>query len=330
MMMDRYSSHGFGGTLFHVGVGIAGLLVLAGCGREAPNRVQGYIEGEFVYIASPLAGALETLYVQRGSQVKAGDPLFALNSASEQDAVNEAQQRVAQARANLEDSRKGKRPEEIAGIEAQLQQARAALTLAQQEYDRQVSLARSQATSAQAVDSARATRDQDLYRVAQIEADLKTAQLGSRSDQIVAAEDDVRALEAALAAAQWNLSQKRQAAPQAGLVFDTLYRPGEWVAAGKPVISLLPPQNVKLRAFVSELEIGVIHLGDSVRVTIDGFGEPVIGRVSFISPQAEYTPPVIYSRENRSKLVFMIEATFEPETAATLHPGQPVDVQFGL
>jgi HlyD family secretion protein len=330
MTMDGYSSHGFRGTLFHAGVGIAGLLALTGCGREAPNHVQGYIEGEFVYIASPLAGALETLYVQRGAQVKAGDPLFALDSAPERDAVDEAQRRVAQARASLEDLRKGKRPSEIASIEAQLQQARAALTLSQQEFDQQTELARLHANSVQDVDRARASRDRDLHRVAQVEADLKTAQLGARSDQIAAAEDNVRALEAALTAAQWNLSQKRLAAPQAGLVFDTLYRPGEWVAAGKPVVSLLPPENVKLRAFVSELVVGSLHLGDSVRVTIDGRHEPVIGRVSFISPQAEYTPPVIYSRENRGKLAFLIEATFEPETAANLHPGQPVDVQFGL
>jgi HlyD family secretion protein len=329
MTMDRRESHPFSRALLRVGTTVLALCALVGCGRQAPSHVQGYIEGEFVYIASPLAGALETLSVQRGAQVKAGDPLFALNSAPEQDAVEEAQRRVTQAQASLGDMKKGKRPEEIASIEAQLQQARAGLALAQQEYDRQTQLGRSQATSAQAVDSARAARDQARYRVAQIEADLQVAQLGSRSDQIAAAEDNVRALEAALAAARWNLSQKRQAAPQAGLIFDTLYRQGEWVPAGKPVVALLPPQNVKVRAFVPEPEIGVIRLGESLRVSIDGRHEPVIGRVSFISPRAEYTPPVIYSRQTRSKLVFMIEATFAPETAATLHPGQPVDVQFG-
>ena len=138
-------------------------------------------------------------------------------------------------------------------IEAQLRQAQAALALSQEEFSRQEKLFASGAITPQSLDRARAARDQDRQRVAQLEAELKTAQLGGRSDQIIAAEANVRALEAALAKAQWNLSQKRQAAPQAGLVFDTLYRPGEWVAAGRPVVVLLPPQNIKVRAFVPEI-----------------------------------------------------------------------------
>jgi len=253
-----------------------------------------------------------------------------LESASEKAARYEAERRLAQARANLEDAKKGKRPSEIESIEAQLQQARAALTLSEKEFERQEKLLYSGATAVQSFDRARSTRNQDGQRVTQLEADLKTAQLGSRSDQIAAAEANVRALEAALVKAEWNLSQKRQTAPQAGLVFDTLYREGEWVAAGRPVVALLPPQNIKVRAFVPQTQIGAIHHGDTVRVFVDGLREPFVGKVSFISPQAEYTPPVIYSRENRSKLVFMIEAVFDPKTAANLHPGQPVDVEFGV
>ena len=175
---------------------------------------------------------------------------------------------------------------------------------------------------------ARAVRDQNRQRLAQIEAELRTARLGSRTDQIVAAESNVRALEAALARAEWDLSQKRQTAPQDSLVFDTLYREGEWVPAGRPVVVLLPPDNVKVRAFVPETRIGAVQPGGTVRVSVDG-REPVIGTVSFISPRAEYTPPVIYSQETRSKLVFMIEAVFDRDTSMTLNPGQPVDVYMG-
>jgi len=92
---------------------------------------------------------------------------------------------------------------------------------------------------------------------------------------------------------------------------------------------LLPPGNVKVRAFVRETQISTIQTGDEVRVLLDGLADPVLGRIGFISPQAEYTPPVIYSRQTRSKLVFLIEVVFDPEAAATLHPGQPVDVEFG-
>jgi HlyD family secretion protein len=131
-----------------------------------------------------------------------------------------------------------------------------------------------------------------------------------------------------LTQAQWNFDQKKQAAPQAGLVYDTLFREGEWVAAGKPVVVLLPPPNIKVRAFVPETRVGSIHYGDPVQVRVDGVEKPFVGKVSYISPRAEYTPPVIYSRESREKLVFMVESVFDPEVSANLHPGQPVDVEF--
>lgn len=315
---------------FFLGAALVVLCGPASCGRPAADQVQGYVEGEFVYVASPLAGELESLYVERGARLNAGDALFALESVFEKAARNEAERRLDEARANLEDAKKGKRPSEIESLEAQLKQAQAALVFSEKALARQEKLFRVPgATPEQDLDQARSTRDQDSRRVAQLEADLKTARLGSRADQIKAAEANVEALEASLAKAEWDLSQKRQTASQAGLVFDTLYREGEWVAAGRPVVVLLPPQNIKVRAFVPEMLIGAVHPGDPVRVTVDGVGEPFIGKVSFISPQAEYTPPVIYSRESRSKLVFMIEAVFNPETAVNLHPGQPVDVRFG-
>ena len=311
------------------GLAFAALCLAAGCGRPQPDVVQGYVEGEFVHIASPLAGALESLFVQRGSQVNKGDPLFALECGAETAAQAQADKRLEEGRARLEDAKKGKRPPEIEALEAQLKQSRAALELSEKEFERQSNLFRTSAASAQELDRARSARDQDRQRVSQLEADLVTAQLGSRTDQIAAAEANVRALEAALARAEWDLSQKRQNAPQAGLIFDTLYRAGEWVAAGRPAIVLLPPANIKVRAFVPEARVGTIHAGDPVRVLVDGVSEPFAGKVSFISPQAEYTPPVIYSQESRGKLVFMIEAVFDPATAARLHPGQPVDVQLG-
>ncbi|MEA3211346.1 MAG: HlyD family secretion protein [Chthoniobacter sp.] len=304
--------------------------LVASCGHpERDNVVQGYVEGEFVYVASPLAGALERLSVQRGAQVAEGDPLFALESGLEKAARDQAERRLAEGEASLADAKKGKRQPEIDALEAQLKQARAALTLSEKEFARQNNLFRSGTAAAQEFDRARSTQDQDRQHVSQLEADLKTAQLGLRSDQIAGAEANVRALAAALAKADWDLAQKRQSAPQSGLIFDTLYRAGEWVGAGRPVVALLPPQNIKVRAFVPERRIGAIHPGDRVRVVVDGVTGPFAGSVSFISPRAEYTPPVIYSQESRGKLVFMIEVIFDPATAARLHPGQPVDVQLG-
>src|SRR5216110_3391959 len=233
---------------------------IGSCSDRPNDRFQGYVEGEFVYVASPLAGQLETLSVQRGQQVTSGQPLFALDETAEKAARDMAE---------------------------------AALALSEAEFKRQSELLRRGPASAQDYDRARSTRDQDRQRLTQ---------------------------------AQWNLDQKKQAAPQSGLVYDTLFRQGEWVAAGKPVVVLLPPQNIKVRAFVPEPRVGSIHYGDTVQVSVDGVAKPFVGKVSYISPRAEYTPPVIYSRETRDKLVFMLEAVFDPATAVNLHPGQPVDV----
>ena len=310
---------------------LASVCLLMSCSRPDSDHVQGYVEGEFVYVASPLAGALQTLHVQRGRQVKTGEVLFALDDTPEQAARDEAERRLAQAQANVEDVKKGKRPSEIDAIDAQLKQAREALSLSEKEFRRQENLTHTPGATAELEFlRARSARDQARQRVAQLSADLKTAQLGSRSDQIAAAEANLRAVEAALVKAEWDLSQKRQTAPQAALVFDTLYREGEWVPAGRPVVSLLPAQNIKVRAFVPETKVGTIHPGTRVQVSVDGVGEPFLGTVSYISPKAEYTPPVIYSQDSRSKLVFMIEAVFDPEISMTLHPGQPVDVHLGL
>ncbi len=304
------------------------LLLLCGCKRSANAPIQGYIEGEFVYVASPLPGSLKTLMVQKGGQVKSNDALFALENISETASMNEAQARLAQARANLEDARKARRPSEIEALKAQLEESQAALELAENEWVRQGKLSAAGAGIASDLDRARSSREQSANRVKSLEAQISTANLGARSDQIDAAMEEVRSREAALAGSAWNLSQKSQTAPQAGFVFDTLYREGEWVAAGRPVVVLLPPQNIKLRCFVPERRVGAIHAGDRLRVSVDGAHEPLAARVSYVSPQVEYTPPVIYSKENRAKLMFMVEAVFEPSDAATLHPGQPVDVEF--
>jgi HlyD family secretion protein len=94
------------------------------------------------------------------------------------------------------------------------------------------------------------------------------------------------------------------------------------------VIVLLPPANIKVRAFVTQEKLGLIHQGDSVSVSVDGVTAPYEGRVTFISPYSEFTPPVIYSQDMREKLVFLVEISFDPKIAAKLHPGEPVDARF--
>ncbi len=308
---------------------VLALLVVASCERPASKTLQGYVEGEFVHVSPPMAGKLSKLHVERGRKVKPGEVLFEIESTPGKAARDEAAHRLAQSKSTLEDARKGRRPTEIESLQAQLKQAKEALSLSEIELSRQEKLTKTGAVSIETIDRARSTNVQNRQRVEQLEADLKTAQLGLRADAVTALEADVKAREAALAKAEWDLSQKQQSAPQSGVVDDTLFREGEWVPAGRPVVSLLPPANIKVRAFVPQTKLAALHVGDAAKVFVDGNEAALPAKVSFIAPQAEYTPPVIYSQENRSKLVFMIELKFAADVAAKLHPGQPVDVELG-
>jgi HlyD family secretion protein len=145
---------------------------------------------------------------------------------------------------------------------------------------------------------------------------------------LLTAQHAAAARQRGLEQADWKFSQKQQSAPASGLVYDTYFRPGEWVPAGAPVLSVLPPEYMKVRFFVPETELGKVQVGTPLEIRMDGLAEPLGGKVSFVSPQAEYTLPIIYSRENRGKLVFLVEASLEPKDARSLHPGAPVEVRL--
>ncbi|MBI4195328.1 MAG: HlyD family efflux transporter periplasmic adaptor subunit [Betaproteobacteria bacterium] len=306
---------------------LAGALALAACGEREPSYYQGYVEAEYVRVAVPFSGRLERLHVERGAQVKAGDPLFALERENETAARREAEERLKNAEAQLANLRKGRRPTELDAIRAQLAQAESSLKLSEAQLKRAQQLVAQNFIAKEKLDEARAARDRDSARIAQFNADLATARLAARADEIKAAQAAVAAAQATFAQAEWRLAQKSATAPVGGLVADTLYVKGEWVQAGSPVVSLLPPRNLKVRFFVPEPALGTLRVGQDVSVACDGCAEPIRARLTFIAPQAEFTPPVIYSKENRAKLVFLIEVRPSPEDAVKLHPGQPVEVR---
>jgi HlyD family secretion protein len=307
-----------------IGHWIAGALAAIGIGSAAPpNAFHGYVEGEYVRIAPPLAGRLDKLTVARGDRVEAGTPLFALDLTEARAERDRAVAARNQARANLDDLRKGMRVPELEVIAAQKQQAEAALRLSETQLRRQETLQASGNTSRERVDEARSVRDRDRARVAELTSQLDVGRLAAREDDIRAAEAAVAMAEAAVTKAERQLSDLAPVAPQAALVEETYYRQGEWVQAGSPVVSLLPPDHIKVRFYVPEARLGGIRIGQTVRVRCDGCANDIAARISFVAPQAEYTPPVIYSNESRAKLVYRVEA--RPEGAA-MHPGQPVDV----
>jgi HlyD family secretion protein len=254
------------------------VLLVGGCSPRPSGVVQGYVEGEYVYLAAPLAGALTNLSVARGDFVRAGQLVFALERQSEAAALAQAQKNLSSAAASL--------------------------TLAEATFQRRKELREnpSAVVSAEELDQARAQRDAAIAEVA--------------------------SQQAALDKAQWAFDQKQQFAPADAAVHDTLYRQGEFVAAGNPVVVLLPPANLKVRFFVPQEKLARVKVGETVSVQCDGAARAFSATVNYISTEAEYTPPVIFSRETRANLVFMIEAKFSPADAADLRPGQPVDVQL--
>lgn len=320
--MRRHTSRGLAGVCVLV------LLLIGGCRDREPALWQGYVEAEYVYVSAPVAGELEHLAVQRGQRVRAGDPVFALEQEPERSRVAEAEQHLAAARHRLQDLQKGLRPSEIRALTARLREAEAAADLAGAELARREQLYRTGTIDAETRDRARTDHEQQCHEVARLRADLHTAGLGGRADRVRAARAEVAQARARLDEARWLLGEKQQRAGVDAVVFDTFYREGERVPAGRAVAALLPPENRTVRFFVDQATAGRLQPGMDVQVSWDGCAQPVAAAITFISPQVEYTPPVIYSRSARADLVFMVEAVGQGGDAALLHPGQPVDVRL--
>ena len=312
--------------LLLIGLAAGLAMIVSGCNRQPTNAYQGYVEGKFVYVASPQSGRLAHLAVNRGETIAARHPLFSLDNEPEAAAARQAEQLLRVSQARLADLQTGKRPPEIDVTRAQLMQALA-------EKKKSVDILKSYESQYAAggvsltdLISARTAVETNTALVRQVESELVVAALPARDQQLNAQAEQVAADRAALEQATWKLQQKEIASPRNGLVFDTLYREGEWIAAGNPVVQVLPPENLEVRFFVPETLVGSLKLGQGVSVHCDGCSSEVPATITFISTQCEYTPPVIYSNENRSKLVFMVIAKPPVEKAADLHPGQPLEV----
>jgi HlyD family secretion protein len=250
-------------------LGLALIFLLAGCSESEDGAWLGYAEGDYAFIAAPLAGWVTRVTVKRGDWVKNGDLLFTLDDPSQVAARDSAKAAIAQA-------------------QGQMAQAQANLDLARKQLVRQEGLLRASATSKQAYDLAKSNRDSAAAQVS----------------QIAAAENQARA---ALASAVYQLTQREVVARTTGRVQEVYFRQGEYAPAMTPVVSLLPPQNIYVRFFVPENQFARIHLGGKVKIGCDGCAD-IVATISFIASKEEFTPPVIYSIASRTKLVFKVEA----------------------
>ena len=295
---------------------------------SVPPAWQGYAEADYVKVAPVSAGLLTEVSVARGDQVAVGVALFKQDATDETAARDQAARQLAQAEEQLANLEAAGKPTEIDQAAANLADADAMLVRTYADLQRDEALLRTNAATAQAVDQRLADYRSAKAKVDALQAALAQARapLG-RVTEIKAQGAAVAAARAALEMAQWRLDQRAMTAPVGGRVADVLARPGEMITAGAPVVSLLPAQNIFVRFFVPETALASLHRDDKVDFTCDGCPSGLQGTISFISPTAEYTPPLIYSETTRAKLVYRIEARPPPDQAILLNPGEPVDVR---
>ncbi|PLK26059.1 HlyD family secretion protein [Novosphingobium sp. TH158] len=313
---------------------IIGILAFAGFlawfllrGSDRDEVWLGYVEGETLYVAAPVSGRLAQRPVDRGASVAPGTPLFSLDPDTLDASVSQAQAQVASSEAQAEDLTQARqRQAEIDVWRANAAQAQAALTKASNDFTRMAALADKGFASKAQLDAARAARDGASAQLAQMQAQIRAAEMtAGRAQQIRAAQAGVAGAQAALRGQQKLRSEIAPVAPARGIVEQTFYNPGEWVPANSPVVAVLPDDRRKLRFYVPQDRVAGIKVGTTIRFTCDGCGDVRQAKISFIAPRSEYTPPVIYSERARAKLVFMVEALL-PVSDKPLPLGLPVEV----
>jgi HlyD family secretion protein len=291
---------------------------------HGPETLSGYVEGETLYLSAAASGTVSTVAVQRGDRVRAGAALFQIDPGTAAAVTAQAEAALRAAEAASRDAASGQRAPERAIIEAQRSAARARVHEAELAHGRVRTLF-SQGFAARArLDQAQAELDTARALLRETERRLDVAALGQRQDQVAAAAARAGQARGALTEAEVRARLLAPVAPVDARVEDVFFQRGEWAPANQPVVALIPDDRVKLRFFVRETEVNRYRPGARVSFSCDSCEAAQAATVTWVSPRPEFTPPVIYSRDSRDKLVFLVEA--RPDRPRSLTPGLPVDV----
>jgi HlyD family secretion protein len=301
--------------------------ILPACAPPS-NAAVGYIEGEYVNIAPIEVARVATEYVRRGDKLKAGDRIATLETTDAEIAVHNAEAALGQARAELANILYGRRPEEIAAIEADLKAAQVQQDDAQRTLNRRKDLNSRGFASQADLDSAQTAYDVAASRVTELSANLAVARLPARDEEILSTRNKVEQAKSALDNARWRLDQRQLVAPSAGYVSDIIRRVGDVAGPSAPVVSFLPENAVKVKVYVPETALSSLALGQEIDVRCDGCEKGLSAAITYIAREPEFTPPVIYSLESRQTLVYLIEARAANDKPLRLQPGQIVDVDL--
>ncbi|WP_320407580.1 HlyD family secretion protein [Klebsiella quasipneumoniae] len=304
------------------------MLMITGCDNKPENILSGYSHGEFVYLSYSSTAKIEQLLIKKGDNVTPGQELVKMESFDAQNIFLRAEEKLSAESALLRNLESGERPEELDVIRAQIKKARSAESQVKRQLERYRNLYASHAISLAEWEDIRDELTQKRAQVEELINQLKARQLPARQDEISQQLSQVAAAKLERDKALWDVQQTTIVSPVNAKVFDIIYRVGERPSAGKPIISLLPPENIKVRFFIPEAMLGKFKVGAKVRLICDGCTEPFSGVINYISPEAEFTPPVIYSTKRREKLIFMAEAVPAPQQAEQMKVGQPFDVEI--
>jgi HlyD family secretion protein len=301
--------------------------LFAACAGPPPLAV-GYVEGDFVLLAPIEVAQVQSIAVGRGDRVEAGDTVAEMETDDARIAAAQAEAALAQAQAELANLQIGKRPEEIAVLEAMVRSAEAEAEENRRVLARARDLLKRGTASQAAFDEAQTAVEVGEARINQARANLAVARLPARPEEIKAAENQVKQATAELDQARWRLAKRALTAPASGRIDDVIRNPGDLAGPSAPVISMLPDGAVKLSLFVPETSFSSVAVGKLLNVHCDGCPDGLQARISYVSPDPEFTPPVIYSLETRQKLVYLVEARPVGDKSR-LQPGQIVDVELG-
>jgi HlyD family secretion protein len=278
------------------------IALLAGCAEKTDSALAGYVEADYLYLAPQDGGVISILNVQEGDAVKASDVLFELDP--ERATHSAAQAKAAADRSAALAADKG-------ALDQQIIEAEAALALARQNFSRSNKLLKQGVVSKERYDS-------DLMNLRSSEARLDAAKA-----QKTASQQEWQSADAAARLAEKRLADHVTRAPADGVIERVYRRPGEVVGPGEPVLALLPPANLKLRFYAPETLLSSLAIGAPISFSCDGCPASE-ARISYIASEPQFTPPVIYSVDEREKLVFLVEA--RPAAPEGLRPGQPVTI----
>lgn len=298
--------------------------LFSACAGPAPLAV-GYVEGDYVQLAPIEVTQVSSIAVKRGDRVEAGKPVALMEEVDTNIAVAQAEAALAQAQALLADLEIGKRPEEIAVLEATVRSTKAQGDQAQRTLIRTQDLTRRGVATQAQLDDATMQLEVAQAAIGQATANLAVGRLPARAESIKAAENAVKVAEAQLDQARWRLSQRSISAPAPGRITDVIRNPGDLAGPSAPVLEMLPDDAVKLVVYIPETDFSKVKIGTLLTVNCDGCGPGIQAKVSYVSPDPEFTPPVIYSLETRQKLVYLVEAR-PVVPSSPLQPGQIVDV----